>query len=411
MTKKATRSQPTKHPRQTSSSNSPPQPTPHELDADIAAARGLYASPEARNFFEIAAELFFVVGKYESTAVSWPAVPDRTIVSIAMGVGTEAERAYESFLGPASWETLKGAPLLTLFAYLGRNVRRDVNELTEEMRWIWRRLLADDEIVRRLLKHRVGGLLWLAAMAAGYPDPPPADYPQRRRWPRWFREHVEARATKEWLRRISRSRKLLPDYWLQGVLGEADVKTAREEATGLLGVRLTEELRRLNRQPLGDITVKALSGRLNYHAGRSGRPGLARQAVLRGQRRERERHILTDQLDGVNARVRHAPRLDQAPVVGPRKGATRPLRREEGDPVRQIEATAADPDRMADRVRRVFRLSPAEAKVVHQITCTPDRQTRNQIAQKTGVSLSLVEKTLRKLAGDEAKLLKTLLQL
>jgi len=381
MPKHTRRSRPTKPPDPTPPhSTRRDQPIPsviQPLAADFAAAKALGTSPEGRRYLQAGLYAFdrllrHVAGK------QWSEVPSSTVLAFALGGDATVAKAVVSFMGPGpSWVVDRALPYV-LLAYLGRQARRrnlGWEALTKEMAAVCLHLCATEEFVRRMKAHPFAGLLWVIADSQ-HPEPPGLP-----RWARSERAYVGKKATTAWIDRVAgtlwpvdpKTKRANTD-WVQGILGEPDARTAKDEAKGLLGRRLAEDLRRLSAQSPEQVALDAIEGRLDYHR------KSARQAVLQGQRPLRKRHNELEQPERIP------------------------------DPSAQHEAeeAATDPERVAARVIRTLQLSAKEAQVVRYITVAPPGLTHSEMAEGAGVSLSTVENTIRKLAGNRTQILRIL---
>ena len=337
---------------------------PREFQTNLADAATLLADSLGRAYVTTAFQLW--VGLGELTArLPWANLPDEAIIALTLGLDDEAARAVDAVFGPAPLEARRRDILL---AYLARTARRrdaGFAEVVAEMERLCLWLYAVQELDRRMAKHQIAMLRFAAA--AMDPRPPTA---QRPAWLSRTREHLRDIAASEYVRLTA---KTLPDPFLHGVLGEVDPHAARQEAEGLVGQRLAEELRRLADVPLEVQALAILAGRMDYHKIQ------ARQAVLRGRRQIWERHVLVE---------------DPESKATPGITAAYPQ-----------DKAAEDPERLAVRLIRGYRLRPSEAKVVRFITAQPGAETmsREELARGAGVSLSTVENTCRKLTGDRAR--------
>lgn len=383
---------------------SPPQrtthwrPVPRELAPDLAVSLALLNTEEGREYIGAALEEWAKIGG-RLAEKPWRNLTDRALIALVLGQDRPVRRALGAFLGSAPpWTN----HLLLLLAYFGRALQRVTQgeDIRREMAYLWAWLYGSAELHRRLNRHPLGKLLW--AIVTGTRDPSPGA-------PDWSAStsHQADQLTTQWLRRAALTlsisvgesgrgrlgegtawtrprRGTHGPQWLRGVLGETDPLAAREEALGLLRVRLAEEVKRLRRLPPQEIAGKAVAGLLNYHK------VAAEQAILRGQRGERDRHEQLEKPDSI-----------QDP------SATSAL---EGALERAVAETA-DPERAAAAVIRVFRLPPAQARVVRYIAASPKDLPDPAIARNTGLSLSTVKAakaTIRRLAGDKATLLRIL---
>lgn len=341
-----------------------------------------------------------------STVVQWQdreAIPDVDLIRLAFGVTGSKGVELAPFVSMAP-PPLLGGELVVLLAYL------DATELAEAKRaiiWAGLRVHAIEEAAHRLDRHPVGALLCAAAALHGFLE--------GSKWPLPVRAQLEAIedvAAGEWLRRAAHTlsisvgsplhrqrdttwtrrprRGTRGSAWLHGVLGEADDQTVREEAVGLLGQRLSEDVDRLSRLSVDELVGQAITGKLDYHR------KSAEQAVVRGWRPERERHELADDPEEAAERERHRVRLEEEPVVGSHERAKRtPPRREEVE----------DPQRVAAAVIRAYRLPSAQARVVEYYVQHPGEHSWAEVAEGAGVSLETVKATLRRMKAEPKKLL------
>jgi len=317
-------------------------------------------------------------------------------------------------------------------AYLVRRAQRDGTtwaDIVGEMTCVWVWIFARDEFHRRMMGHPLGALLWIIAASTTEGEPT---------WAVPVIEDVERRTTTERLRRTARvglslsvanpdpgqrlgeglafapplKTGVLDDGKIHGLTGEEDPSVAGEEALGLLSVRLAEDVWRLRKRSIADVAMDAMSGRLNFHL-----KG-AKQAVLRGRRLKRERHVSvadpfkeaksdklrtsfhTEPEERKQAKERKDPEIIAHDVASVWGGPA------ESDPVHEAEVAATDMERLVAAVNRAVRLSPAQAKVVRYIINHPEghRLTYPEIAQGAGQSVRTVNNTIKKLAGNRATL-------
>ncbi len=333
---------------------------------------------EGRRYFQVTLQIWEELGR-RLQAKRWADVPDQTIVAIAFGADPEVNEAVVAFLPShepsdvllemehADADRRRELHSLIVTAYLARSAQRPdlgLESLTNEMGGVLTWLACSDELANRLERHRMGGLLYVLTIASRWGS---GKGPTR--YPALFQRGLD-KAAEKWVSRASKSVGL---SWAIGVLGETDALETKKEVRGLLGKRLAQELVRLHGIPSDQLSLEAIQGRLNYHQ------MAAQQAILDAQRPKRERH-----------------RLEPDPHAGVV---------EKGDFTLEHETRVEDPDRVAAAVARVFRLPPAQARVVRWITTQPGKYTQPEIAEGTNVSLSTVEATIRKLAGDLPKLL------
>ena len=309
---------------------------PKELQEDYEAYEGLRTSPEGLKWLidkldlwiEVGTKMKLQLGDLPNATVS--DLPDNELIGLVWGKYSSVNEAVKAFYGPAKpWTDFK----VIFSAYLGRMARRGTRpreELGMEMALVLLWLDALDDFLRRTDPHPMGSLLSLIAFA---PDNFGEDF-----------------AATMFIRKAERSR---PTWWVQGVLGEVDGVVARQERRSLVGRRVAEEAHRLRRQPVDQVWTNVMAGRLNYFR------RLSRQAVLRDQRPQRERHTELQEPEQIT------------------------------DPSVQYEAErrAEDPERIATAVINAFRLSPAQQKVVRHIVSRPERLTLPEIARGAGVSL------------------------
>lgn len=342
---------------------------PRKLGPDLCSAAALFASPKGRRFLEAASSVWDAM-RESLAGVPWRELPDKDLIRLGLSGIKPLARAMAAFLGPAMPFGLGASsidPALLQIAYYGRVAhRRDpgLRRLTLEIAFTFIGLHAAEEFGRRIEEHQNAALLLAATVAQ---RPPSGDSPS---WLGGMAKLIENAASKDYVERLARSEH---PKTVSGVLGEREDEAARKEFRGLLGERLTEDLRRLSGKDYMDIAEDVLTGRMDY-SHRS-----ARQALLRGSSWARRHAAAPEEPEG-SPDFRAAQEIEEA----------------------------AEKVYLASAVTRAYRLPKAQARVIEFVVSQPTPLTQEIIAEGAGVSLATVKLTIRKIAGEKARLLEIL---
>lgn len=373
----------TRTPQAVAPARSPLDDLPFEVWSDYLAGLKLLVTPGGRALERIMQE--YAHCSWDSiNTLPWSDAPDTEVAVLSVLSG--------AFLVPI---LAMQEPDPYLAVYLGLLDRREglnLKRIKEDLFLATVILRAFGEYQARVGQHPVGALLQIAASAEDVP-------PQVLNRSLVMRE----RTSEEWIKKAAWSLSLSVGRassrhrvgetirgkelsWLHGVLGEADATVAKEEAVGWLGVRLAEELHRLEAIPYPELVAKAMSGELNFHK------TSAKQAVLRGQRPPRERH--------------QGPQIPPEADEDTREEAARLA--DMADPVADSEifeaATTVDQEPLAADVNKKYRLTEAGRRVIEQYLTHLGRPTKKEIATLAQVDLTTVKNTLKKIQKDPSKL-------
>ncbi len=347
---------------------------PRALLPDLQLAAALFQTERGRRCFSIGVQLFSGwVARLER--LPWDGIADRDLVAYLYDQTRESDssEAIREFFAPSldAWIDLKVAfpgqeatiNTLALMAYLTRAMRRKEltsERLPHEIALVIPWLLSYEELSRRLLRHPMGGILFLLALTSQ------EDYQ---------RFEVAQRAM-EWVSTASRP-KVIDREWAKIALGERDPDTLEEEIRSVVGARLAKEMDRLRSAPPMDVVLKAIGGELNFHK------DAAVQVVIDEDRR-RKKYRKDESLED--------PDLLPADPTDP-------------DPSEEALAKLAhgfaNREYIADRLSKGYRLSPKQETVMRYIVLSKTEKLSNrQIADGARVDRSTVETTLEKLKAD-----------
>ncbi len=381
---------------------------PRTLAPDIHLAAALFQTERGRRHLSDGLQLFSGLVAQQQR-IPWDDIENQDLVKYMYDPTQELDssEAIQEFFSPSlyAWIDLEIAfpgqkatiNALALMAYLARAIRREdltSERFTREMDLVIHWLLSHEEYSRRLRGQSIGGILFLLALSS------PEDY-QRFEVDQWVMEWIS----------VASRRQVIDRGWAKDVLGEQDPNTLEKEIRSVVGGRLALEMNRLRSAPVMDVALKAISGELNFHK------AAAKQAVIRGWRRKHERHVLVDdpfekaESDKKRTRFHTEPeerqqaKKRQEKVVIAHDVASVWGGPAESDPVHEAEV-AADVERVIAAVKRDFRLTRSEAKVVSYVVSHPESYTltHGEIAEGADVSLRTFYNTIRKLAGGKATL-------